>query len=158
MTPRRAGYPRSRRRAVGVDGDVLEHVHQGHVIALARFYGFELIYHAPAGGKDGRVDYEQVGRGFPDLVLVKPPRLIFAELKTAKGKTTAAQDRWLEALRDVSRALDRQVTRPGDTEPTYAPARVEVYLWRPADLENAAVILAGQGTDPAAGVAYARNF
>ena len=31
--------------------------------------------------------------GFPDLVLVRPPEIIFVEVKTSAGKLTAAQDR-----------------------------------------------------------------
>ena len=53
--------------------------------------------------------------GFPDDVLVKPGRLIFAELKSRTGKPTAAQARWLAVL---ARSV------PG----------VETYLWRPADV------------------------
>mgnify|MGYP000098728519 CR=1 FL=1 len=59
--------------------------------------------------------------GFPDLVLVRPPRLIFAELKSEKGRLTPAQEAWLELLRQV----------PG----------AEVYVWRPADLEEIAAVL-----------------
>lgn len=59
--------------------------------------------------------------GFPDLVLARPPRLLFAELKTDRGKTTPDQDRWLELLRGC----------PG-----------EVYLWRPAMLDEIAKVLA----------------
>lgn len=55
-------------------------------------------------------------RGFPDLVLVRPPRLIFAELKSDKGRPTMDQARWLRLLEGV----------PG----------VEVRLWRPADLDE----------------------
>lgn len=51
--------------------------------------------------------------GYPDLTLVKGGRLIFAELKTEKGKTTPAQQAWLAAL-EASTA--------------------EVYLWRPHQL------------------------
>jgi len=56
--------------------------------------------------------------GFPDLVMVsaRQRRVLYAELKTATGKTTAAQDQWIAAL---------------------AAAGVEVYLWRPADLQHA---------------------
>lgn len=38
--------------------------------------------------------------GFPDLVLVHPlkRRTIFRELKTMKGRVSAAQTQWLEAL------------------------------------------------------------
>ena len=59
-------------------------------------------------------------RGFPDITMVRGNRLVFAELKNEKGKTTVFQDEWLERL--------------GQTG-------VEVYLWRPADLEAIAEIL-----------------
>jgi len=52
-------------------------------------------------------------RGWPDLALCRPPRLILAELKAEKGKLTAAQERWLDVLGQC----------PG----------VEVFCWRPAD-------------------------
>ena len=52
--------------------------------------------------------------GFPDLVLVKDRRIIFAELKSRDGKPSRDQAKWLQALA--------------------ATGRVEVYLWRPADL------------------------
>jgi hypothetical protein len=51
--------------------------------------------------------------GFPDLVLCRPPRLVVAELKTATGKATLAQQEWLAALG--------------------ACTGVEAALWRPAD-------------------------
>ena len=50
--------------------------------------------------------------GFPDLVLVRPPVLILAELKTDTGRVTRPQADWLELLGRV----------PG----------VRVRLWRPA--------------------------
>jgi VRR-NUC domain len=60
--------------------------------------------------------------GFPDLVLARtatatsPGRLIFAELKRDKTKTTTEQDTWLSVLAH---------TVPG----------VEVCLWRPSDMD-----------------------
>lgn len=60
-------------------------------------------------------------RGWPDLALVRPPRLVFAELKRENGRTTVHQDRWLGLLRAV----------PG----------VEVFLWRPSDFEQIAEVL-----------------
>jgi VRR-NUC domain-containing protein len=59
--------------------------------------------------------------GFPDEVLVRGDRLVFAELKSEKGKLSDEQERWLEALRGV----------PG----------VEVYVWRPADVDAIATAL-----------------
>ena len=54
--------------------------------------------------------------GFPDCTLTKPGRLIFAELKSQRGKGTIAQQRWLLLLRQ---------SVPG----------IEVYCWRPSDLQ-----------------------
>ncbi|MDE0004402.1 MAG: VRR-NUC domain-containing protein [Rhodospirillaceae bacterium] len=36
--------------------------------------------------------------GFPDLVLVRPPRVIFAELKMQRGRVSIHQQGWLRAL------------------------------------------------------------
>ena len=60
-------------------------------------------------------------RGYPDLTLIRPPRLLFAELKRETGKTSTHQDRWLALLREC----------PG----------VETYLWRPSDLDAIAAVL-----------------
>ena len=53
-------------------------------------------------------------RGFPDLTLCRPGRLVFIELKTdAKtSKTTAKQDEWLAALREAG--AEAYVFRPRD--------------------------------------------
>lgn len=139
-----------RRHAVSASkatpGETLEATFQAQVIGLARYTQW-LIYHAPAGGKDGRADREQVGAGFPDLVLVKGPRLIFVELKTRTGRVRPDQVTWLDALGDVGRLA-------------LGPASVEVYLWRPADLEDIARILAAGAGDHVIDEArnYARNL
>jgi hypothetical protein len=51
--------------------------------------------------------------GFPDLVLVRPPYVIFVEVKSSIGRVSPAQQRWIELLQRC----------PG----------VSVYLWRPCD-------------------------
>lgn len=51
--------------------------------------------------------------GFPDLCLVKPPRVVFMELKSQKGLLSKAQMEWLVALGECS--------------------GVESYMYRPAD-------------------------
>ena len=58
--------------------------------------------------------------GFPDLVLVRNDRTVFAELKTDKGKLSVAQDGWLNLLRGTAN---------------------EVYLWRPSDMDEVLKIL-----------------
>lgn len=59
--------------------------------------------------------------GLPDLVAVRAPRLIFAELKSTRGKMRPEQEAWLSSLRLV----------PG----------AEVYVWKPADLDGALELL-----------------
>jgi hypothetical protein len=61
-------------------------------------------------------------RGWPDLAMVRPPRIVFAELKVEAGRVTEHQARWLALL----------AACPG----------VETYLWRPSDLERIAAVLA----------------
>ena len=59
--------------------------------------------------------------GEPDLRMVRPPRFIFAELKTERGRLTNEQEAALLLL---------QACPP-----------VEVYLWRPSDLDEIERIL-----------------
>ena len=77
---------------------------QATVVDLARLAEWA-VYHT----RDSRGSEP----GFPDLVLVRPPRLVVAELKTARGKLRREQRVWLHLLAGV----------PG----------VEVKCWRPAD-------------------------
>ena len=62
---------------------------QSQVTSVAKELGWRIFH-------DG--DSIRSGPGWPDLVLAKPPRLIFAELKTSKGKVRPAQKEWLDAL------------------------------------------------------------
>jgi hypothetical protein len=82
---------------------------------LARLLGWR-VYHTH--------DSRRSPEGFPDLVLVRPPRLLFVELKREGRGPTLAQHGWLEALAAV----------PG----------VEVYLWRPGDWELVVATLHGE--------------
>ena len=59
--------------------------------------------------------------GEPDLRMVRPPRFIFAELKSERGRLTKEQEATLLLL---------QACPP-----------IEVYLWRPADLDDIERIL-----------------
>lgn len=63
-------------------------------------------------------DSRRSAAGFPDWVFVRDGRLVFAELKTANGRTSVHQDVWLDALTDVA---------------ANGLSTVEVYVWRPDD-------------------------
>lgn len=51
--------------------------------------------------------------GYPDLCMVRAGRIIFAELKSATGKLSEAQVRWLGALGGVP-CCEVHVFRPDD--------------------------------------------
>ncbi|HEY3207579.1 MAG TPA: hypothetical protein VGJ58_11560 [Gaiellaceae bacterium] len=59
--------------------------------------------------------------GFPDCVLLRSQRLVVCELKSPTGRTTEAQERWLEAWRRIPCA--------------------EVFVWTPADMDDIARVL-----------------
>jgi hypothetical protein len=77
---------------------------QRQVLDLARLMGFR-AYHT--------WNSLHSAAGFPDLVLVRRPRVIFVELKSERGKVGDDQWAWLDDLKRC----------PG----------VEVHLWRPSD-------------------------
>ena len=83
------------------------------VRALARLHGW-LCYHTHRS--------ERSEAGFPDVVLLKAPRLILAELKRDGETPTIEQQAWLDALATVP--------------------DIETYLWRPSDLPHIADLLA----------------
>lgn len=39
--------------------------------------------------------------GWPDLVLVRGPRIVFIEIKSKNGRIDPAQEQWLDALAEV---------------------------------------------------------
>lgn len=67
--------------------------------------------------KAGRADALVGAVGFPDLVLAREGRVVFAELKSARGKIRPEQSAWLNELL-----------------PVLADAAHQVYIWRPAHL------------------------
>jgi hypothetical protein len=76
---------------------------QAAVMKLAKLRGFEVFHPAVS---------QFSAAGWPDLVLSRPDRTLFRELKSAKGKLTAAQEGWLDRLR--LSGLDADVWRPAD--------------------------------------------
>lgn len=108
---------------------MLESEFQDSVIDIAKWTKWGIHHDRPGQNRAGRWSTAIVGDvGFPDLVLVRPPRLVVAELKTDRGSLTEAQKLWLLG---------------------FAGCDAEVYVWRPADLEAIAEILnPAQATRP----------
>lgn len=97
---------------------------QDGVIELAQAQGWRVAHFRPARTADGgwRTAVSGDGVGFPDLVLVRAPRLAFAELKGERGSVRPEQKDWLMALAACAVDVSRR--------PRPVP---EVYLWWPAD-------------------------
>jgi len=97
-----------------IDSTITEKAFRQQVISLAKICGWKHYFtwtsiHSP--------------RGMPDLVLCRPPRLIFAELKTMKGQLSEYQIEWMDLLSDTPHS--------------------EVYLWRPDSWETIQQVLTG---------------
>lgn len=67
-----------------------------------------------------RKDRDWPDKGFPDLVLLKPGRLILAELKSPKGRIEPEQKEWHDLFASVG---------------------LPVHIWKPADIDDIILIL-----------------
>lgn len=92
---------------------------QQQVTELAEVCGFQWVHFRPAQTNRGWRTPVQgpLGKGFPDLLMVHPrqQRILFAELKGRRGKTSPDQEWVMEILRQ---------------------AGAEVYLWREGDSDD----------------------
>ncbi len=102
--------------------DISESTFTAQVIALARWYKWRCAHFRPGMTQRGRwvTAVSGDGVGFPDIFALRHNRRLMAELKTAKGKTTPEQDKWLEAAKN---------------------ADIECYIWRPQNIDEIEAIL-----------------
>lgn len=88
---------------------------QEQVVEYAHLRGWRVAHFRAAQTAKGRhmtaVAYD--GAGFPDLVLARNGKVLFAELKRETGRVSVAQQAWIDELTGV--------------------ATVHVYVWRPSD-------------------------
>jgi len=102
---------------------ITEKEFQGQILDLAKIFRWRRAHFRAARTKHGwRTPVQADGKGFPDLVLVKPPRLIIAEVKRQDTKPDDHQLEWLNDFAGVP--------------------NVEVYTWKPADWDDIVAILA----------------
>ena len=94
---------------------------QKAIIELAHLYGWAVAHFRSAMTQRGNwvTPLQGDAKGFPDLVLVRDG-VIFAELKSEKGKLTPEQQEWIDLLKAAGQ---------------------EVYVWRPSDRDDIEVIL-----------------
>ena len=79
---------------------------QAQVVELAETLNW-LVYHP--------YDSRRSAAGFPDLTMVRNGRLVFAELKSEKGRVTSRQTLWQDELNFTE---------------------ANAYLWRPSDWDT----------------------
>ena len=96
---------------------------QKAVIQLAKLHGWRIMHTQPAQIRPGKWITPNTGdQGFPDLVISHPySGTIFIELKTDRGIVSENQWDWFNSLQDSG---------------------MEVYIWRPKDLEKISARLA----------------
>jgi hypothetical protein len=99
-----------------LDSKITEKAFMALVIRYSQLRGW-LCFHT--------YDSRRSQPGFPDLVLVGHERLIFAELKSEKGRLRKEQKAWLAELEKTD--------------------STEVYVWRPSDFESVTQILTPHG-------------
>jgi hypothetical protein len=113
------------------------------VIEMARAFGWRSFH---------TFDSRRSAPGFPDLVLVKPPRVVVAELKRETGRLSSEQAEWI-ALLERCPGVEYHVWRSGNLTLIEASLRV------PAGGKDAGTPGegAGQGADVGASVPHRRR-
>lgn len=112
---------REKRRAaarVALDRAISETQLQRDILEMADRFGWMAYHHYDSRRQDKR------GNGFPDLVLVRAPVVVFAELKDMRRDPTPEQVAWLEELGRCQ--------------------TVVAQLWRPNNLNDITRLMAGQ--------------
>ena len=90
---------------------------QRTVIEMAKAHGWKVYFSWSSMHSPG---------GFPDLVMVRKDKLVFAELKSENGRVSEIQYGWLTALDEVADCN----------------SGLTVYIWRPSDLDTIEAVLA----------------
>jgi hypothetical protein len=101
---------------------VLEKQFAEQVESILNVFGWTWKHDLPALRQSGKWSTAVRGTiGFPDYIAVRKDRVVCAELKAEKGRLSSEQKRWLSLLEQSG--------------------KVEVYVWRPSDLQQIAEIL-----------------
>jgi hypothetical protein len=94
------------------------------VMDWAKLNKWRQTHFRPARTRAGWSTPLQGDPGFPDLVAVRPGRLVFAELKSETGEATADQLGWLAGLWSIEEQIRARCNG-------WSP--IETHLWRPSD-------------------------
>ena len=90
---------------------------QRAIIEMAKLLGWRIMHTRPARMLDGRWRTPLEGHeGYPDLTLLRPPRLLLVELKSKKGTLTQEQALWLNSFRACGPMIETYEWRPHNWE------------------------------------------
>lgn len=99
--------------------EIPEKTLQADIMELARMTGWRLVHFHDSrrmvtrGGKSFMIG-DKDAKGFPDLLLLRPPSILVIEVKRELGKVEPEQEAWLQAWRDCG--VDVIVARPSNWE------------------------------------------
>ena len=110
------------------------------VMALADSFG--LLYHHCGDSR-----HCSGPKGLPDLIIAGPGGVLFAELKSDTGVTSADQDMWAWVFHQVGRTV--RLWRPADLKDGRIRQELELIV-----LSHAAAIASGRQVSPAAAAAW----
>lgn len=81
---------------------ITEKEYQAQIMELARMMGWTVFHHHDSRRqvRPGVFVGDKDAKGFPDLVLLRPPQMLVIEVKRELGKTTVEQDEWLRRWSD----------------------------------------------------------
>ena len=100
---------------------------QGGVIDLARLQGWRVAHFRPARTEQGwRTPVAADGKGFPDLLMLRHPRLLVVELKSDRGRMTPEQEQWMHDWMAFAGTLHVGLEVGAKTE-------IGVHIWTPGD-------------------------
>lgn len=126
--------------------EISEKAFQAQVTGLAQLLGWYWLHvsHSPQvkGGVVTRYTTPTtgpLGKGWFDLVLTREKRLIFAELKSETGKVSPEQARVHEVFRPL--VVNRYSFSPGLGFNVLALPQIEMFVWKPSDIEEIERIL-----------------
>ena len=106
--------------SVSLYAQISEDTFTKQVVDLARWLGWRIMHQRPARTKGSWRTAIMGHAGFPDIIALRGNRRLMAELKSAKGKATDEQAKWLQAARE---------------------AGFETFIWRPKDVAEIERIL-----------------
>lgn len=93
--------------------DVTEAVYQAVIVKVARHHGWHVVHTYRTKVGPGQWRTATTENGVPDLMLMRPPSLVFLEVKAQKGTAAPEQIAWI-ADAQACTGVEAYIVRPTD--------------------------------------------